>query len=50
MPELVQQAIKALKINVPVYRYETKGQTVRLWLYGRSEPVTWTKKTTKAKK
>jgi hypothetical protein len=43
MPELLQQAIKALKINVPIMRHEVKGNTVTLWLYGRSEPVTWRK-------
>jgi hypothetical protein len=43
--ELVREAIKALKIKVPVMRSKVTGNTVKLWLYGRGEkPVTWTKK------
>lgn len=41
-PPIVQDAIKAKKINVPIYRYEIKGRTVRLWLYGHSKPVKYT--------
>ena len=49
--DLVKQAIKALKINVPIYRAEVhspdgpvsgKGNTVTLFLYGHRAPVKWT--------
>ncbi len=36
-----QAAIKALGINVPIYRAERITGGVRLYLYGRTEPVTW---------
>jgi hypothetical protein len=44
-PPIVAKAIEALSINVPIYRYEIKGNTVTLWLYGRTEPVKWTQPT-----
>jgi hypothetical protein len=46
-PEIVAEAIKALTINVPIYRYEIKGNTVTFWLYGRTVPVKWTKPKTR---
>ena len=49
-PEIVQQAITALKINVPIYRAEVKGNTVTLFLYGHLEPVTYTRPSDKAEK
>jgi hypothetical protein len=49
MQPIVQQAIKALKINVPVMRYEIKGRKVTLWLYGHSKPRTWTKRAPRKK-
>jgi hypothetical protein len=54
--KLLAEAIQKLEINVPVLRYEirsadgklsAKGSTVTLWLYGHTEPVTWTKRTRK---
>jgi hypothetical protein len=41
MDPLVQTAIKALGINVPIYRSEVKDGKVTLYLYGHSQPVTW---------
>ena len=40
---LLPEAIKILEIDVPVMRYERKGNTITLWLYGRSKPVKWTR-------
>lgn len=41
--ELLAAAIRALRIDVPVYCYELEGQaTVVLHLYGHTEPVRWT--------
>ena len=45
MQKIVQQAIKALNINVPIYRAEVKGNTVTLFLYNHRAPVTWSRPT-----
>ena len=41
---LLPQAIKALDINVPVLKWEQKGNTITLYLYGHTDPITWTKR------
>lgn len=35
LPQLIQQ----LEINVPIYRVEETKTLIRLYLYGRTEPV-----------
>ena len=40
---LLPQALKALGIKNPIYRYEQKGNTVTIWFYAHREPVTWRK-------
>lgn len=41
MQPIVSRAIKALNVDVPILKWEVKGDTVTLWLYGHYEPVTW---------
>jgi hypothetical protein len=41
--QLIAQAKAALQINVPIYRIDVKGNKVTFYLYGHTEPVTWTK-------
>ena len=48
--DLLDAAIAKLKINVPIYRYEIKGKTVTLWLYGASQPVKYTHRQSRSKK
>lgn len=38
---LLKQAIQDLGINVPVYRYERTENGIRIYLYGRHNPVEW---------
>ena len=49
MQEIVKQAVKALKISVPIYRADVQGNKVTLWLYNRRKPVTWTRPAAKKK-
>lgn len=42
-PTDLQQAIQALHIDVPITRTETTRTGLRIWLYGRAEPVLWIK-------
>jgi hypothetical protein len=40
--QLLQQAIKELHINVPIYQVRTLDNGgLRLWLYGHHHPVDW---------
>jgi hypothetical protein len=41
--QLLSAVVKRLKIDRPILRYEVKGRTVKLWLYGGDgNPVTYT--------
>lgn len=40
---LLKQAIQDLGITVPVYRYERTENGIRIYLYGRHNPVEWVK-------
>ncbi len=39
------EAMHALDINVPIYRFEIHGKTITLWLYGHYKPVKYTRRT-----
>ena len=39
----IDAAVKALKIDNPIFRAEVKGNTVTLYLCNHYEPVEWTK-------
>lgn len=49
-PPIVVEAIKALNIRNPIYRYEIKGRTVTFWLYAHREPVSWTQPKARTKR
>lgn len=44
--QLLVEALRALKINVPVMHSEVKGNVIKLWLYGQThaKPTIWRKK------
>lgn len=41
---LLAEAMRTLDINVPIYRFEIKGNTITLWLYGHYKPVKYTRR------
>jgi hypothetical protein len=50
MDKIVAEAVKALKINVPILRVHVDGDQVTLWLYGHTEPVNWRRTSAKPKR
>lgn len=49
LEDLLARAVRELKVDVPVLRYEKSGDGLKLWLYGGDgKPVTWKPKAEKS--